>query len=95
MFPFSLVLKGYVPHGAGFLKFCKFGTMQYIVLKPLMTLAAIIMSVRAYSLQTCFVPCVCMCDFRESNGVEGQVRHQALVRSHVCATEILPSSCHT
>lgn len=50
VFPFSICLRGYVPHGADFLKFCKFGTMQYIVLKPLMTLAAIIMSVRPATL---------------------------------------------
>ncbi len=43
--PFKLCLGGgEVPHGAEFLKFCKFGTMQYIVLKPACTLAALILS---------------------------------------------------
>jgi len=46
LFPFSMCLSGYVPHGADFLKFCKFGTMQYIVLKPASTLCAVILSVR-------------------------------------------------
>jgi hypothetical protein len=45
MMPFKLCLKGQVPHGAAFLKFCKFGTMQYIVLKPSFTLFAVILSV--------------------------------------------------
>ena len=42
--PFKLCLPGEVPHGAAFLKFCKLGTMQYIVLKPTCTLVAVILS---------------------------------------------------
>ncbi|EWM23927.1 transmembrane protein [Nannochloropsis gaditana] len=43
--PFKLCLGGgEVPHGADFLRFCKFGTMQYIVLKPACTLAAVILA---------------------------------------------------
>ena len=43
--PFKLCLgSGPVPHGAAFLKFCKFGTMQYIVLKPSCTLLALLLS---------------------------------------------------
>lgn len=45
VYPFKLCLGGgVVPHGAEFLKFCKFGTMQYIVLKPTCTLVAVILS---------------------------------------------------
>lgn len=45
VYPFKLCLGGgEVPHGAEFLKFCKFGTMQYIVLKPTCTLVAVILS---------------------------------------------------
>lgn len=43
--PFSLCFGqgSLVPHGRAFLRFCKFGTMQYIVLKPTCTLVALVL----------------------------------------------------
>ena len=45
MLPFSLChSEKEVPQGAKFIKFCKFGAMQYIVLRPMCTFLAIILS---------------------------------------------------
>ena len=43
-FPFSVVVySGELPRGNDFLKFCKFGTLQYCVVRPLTTLLAIVL----------------------------------------------------
>jgi len=43
-FPFSIFYKGDLPKGKEFLKFCKFGTLQYCVVRPLTTLIAIVLN---------------------------------------------------
>jgi hypothetical protein len=43
-FPFSIFYKGDLPKGKEFLKFCKFGTLQYCIVRPLTTLIAIILN---------------------------------------------------
>mmetsp|Transcript_8917 Transcript_8917/g.11821 ORF Transcript_8917/g.11821 Transcript_8917/m.11821 type:complete len:362 (-) Transcript_8917:253-1338(-) len=42
-FPFRLICRGNVPTGEGFLRFCKAGTLQYSVMKPLLTMVALIL----------------------------------------------------
>ena len=42
--PFGLVIKGPVPHGRDFLRFAKFGTLQYSVIKPLAALVALVLA---------------------------------------------------
>jgi len=43
LFPFSILLRGEVPSGKRFLQFCKFGTLQYSIMRPTLTLTAIIL----------------------------------------------------
>ncbi|CAM9278744.1 unnamed protein product [Ectocarpus sp. 6 AP-2014] len=42
--PFGLVLKGPMPHGRDFLRFAKFGTLQYSCVKPLAAFAALVLA---------------------------------------------------
>eukprot|EP00903_Cladosiphon_okamuranus_P010695 g10108.t1 len=42
--PFGLVLKGPMPHGRAFLRFAKFGTLQYSVVKPIGALVALVLA---------------------------------------------------
>eukprot|EP00640_Fibrocapsa_japonica_P003941 CAMPEP_0113936620 /NCGR_PEP_ID=MMETSP1339-20121228/3489_1 /TAXON_ID=94617 /ORGANISM="Fibrocapsa japonica" /LENGTH=354 /DNA_ID=CAMNT_0000939151 /DNA_START=181 /DNA_END=1245 /DNA_ORIENTATION=- /assembly_acc=CAM_ASM_000762 len=43
VFPFNLMFRGPVPHGKSFLRWCKFGTLQYSALKPVTTVFAVLM----------------------------------------------------
>lgn len=42
--PFGLVLKGPMPHGRAFLRFAKFGTLQYSVVKPIAAFVALVLA---------------------------------------------------
>lgn len=42
--PFGLILKGPMPHGRDFLRFAKFGTLQYSVIKPVGALVSLFLS---------------------------------------------------
>ncbi|CAN0158918.1 unnamed protein product, partial [Discosporangium mesarthrocarpum] len=42
--PFKWVFRGAVPHGRAFLRFAKFGTLQYSVIKPLAALVALLLA---------------------------------------------------
>lgn len=42
--PFGLFLKGPMPHGRDFLRFAKFGTLQYSVIKPFGALVSLFLA---------------------------------------------------
>lgn len=42
--PFGLFFKGPMPHGRAFLRFAKFGTLQYSVVKPIAALVALVLA---------------------------------------------------
>ena len=60
--PFGLFIKGQLPHGRDFLRFAKFGTLQYSVIKPLAALVALVIApFGLYKEVGSFRWCCCCC----------------------------------
>lgn len=91
--PFALFIKGPLPHGRDFLRFAKFGTLQYSVVKPFAAFVALLLA--PFGLYKEVGSCCFFCVF-----LVGTVKY---VRYHwwvpfccllLCAVDLTFAQCH-